>query len=128
MLTTLLATVALAGDPTNCDPARPQAGDGFCLTEDEYVRLGQLRARVADLESQVASRDAELAAYQAWQTQHDGDLRSAIEGCDERVAGAAKRTPLERHGFSLGLVVGVAATVGTTALVLQTYGSILGGT
>lgn len=143
MIVALLAVAALA-DPVACDPDRLTPGPhatGFCLSEADYVALGRLRAQVADLTGTVAAREAELQVVDAWRAEHAGDLKAAIDeittagtaaltaersSCTAELATARKRTPIERHGFVVGLVVGVGATVATTALVLQTYGAILG--
>jgi hypothetical protein len=144
MIVALLSLSALAADPVACDPARDLDGSratGFCLSEDQFVAFGRIRAQLDDLTGQVAARDLEIKAFEAWKVGHADDLKATIDQvtqagtdalarertiCDGELATARQRSPIERHGFAIGVVVGVGATVATTALVLQTYGAILG--
>lgn len=142
MIAFILAGTAWA-DPGACVPGKDAPGSGatgFCLDEDEYAEIGRLRAQISDLQSRVAAREAEIAAFDEWKKEHDADMLEGIDkitsasasalereqqSCDEELSRARRRSPLERGGFAIGAVVGVAATVGTTALVLDAYGKIL---
>lgn len=88
----------------------------------------------------MAARDAELQVFDAWKAQRDAAFASTVaeltqasttalaqadEACNRSLDDARKRSPLDRHGFALGLIFGTAAAVGTTALVLDAYGKIL---
>jgi len=131
----IFSTLAFA-EPPICDPEHGARGDGFCLTEAEYIEFGRLRTEVSALHATVAARDAELLAFEEWKRSRDAEFERALgeveaaglrgvremkESCDA----ARKRTFIERNGVVVGLVIGAVSTVVLTGITMEVYGDIL---
>ena len=142
----LLLSVALAQEPQVFDPlpADVKIGtrtySGILVDEATFTELGSLRV-------DVKAKEQEILAFEEWKKERDelftvslstmkvtceegnkailAHYDTALLAADERVKDAGKRTFLEKHGFEMGVALGV---VGATVLYLGSsyfYGQVL---
>jgi hypothetical protein len=146
MILYLFAALAMATPPTACDPSKdtaPATAGGFCLDEDGYLEIADLRKQVDALKVEVAAKSDEVEAFEEWKRRQESILTWTVDSmtaahergidlivaecqADLEVARQAKRrTFVERHGFVLGVGAGIVGTVALTAATLEVYGAIL---
>jgi hypothetical protein len=118
----LLSAVALAADPTMCDPKKntaPVTAEGFCLGVQEYTEFGQVLVDNKTLKSELAARDAEITAFEEWKKTRDADFQATLsqvdknaQVCEQQIELAQHRTFMEKYGFVLGASTASAAFIG----------------
>jgi len=131
----LLASLVFAQEPQVFDPIPADVGDlsGILVDEETFSELGELRVA-------VATKDAEIMSFEAWQRSHETlflttmeEMQTTCEEGQDRLTahyeGALeherKKDFVQRHGFPLGVAIGV---VGATVVYLgavHLYGEVL---
>jgi len=136
MMLLLLSALAFAQEePQEFDPvpADVEVGGevlrGILVDEKTYTELGELRVEVQRLE-------ADIESFEEWKASQDIILEQSLAAIrEEHAAGqerltvhyetalkqAKKKDALQRHGFTLGVAVGVVATTVLTIGVLHAY-------
>lgn len=134
ILMPLLCNIGTArAAPTPCDPAQPASDDapGYCVSEGEYVELGELRTKVDGLETIVETKNDEIKAFGSYKRAMDQELLLTIDGmtaahergidlvvkqCQEDIQGCErtwwdKNAPLVAGGVGIGIGVGLTIAV-----------------
>ena len=138
-LSLLMSAPAFAQEATNFDPvpASVEGEDGLTLhgiliSEEDYIELGELRVQVATLENEVAAlEEAQAAKEDIWlmteealRVRHEEDLQGLRGFYSLELERASKRTAMEKHGFGIGVGVGIIGTVAAVVVTGYALGQV----
>lgn len=135
MIALLLVSLAFAQEPMVFDPIPADVGDlaGILVDEATYAELGALRVQVAKLE-------ADAISYEEWRIEKDKVFYTTVTAIREEsevgqirltthyeaaLLAAKKKDALQRHGFTLGVAVGVVSMTALTVAVVNVYDKTL---
>jgi len=137
MIHILLMSSVLAAPTFNPVPADVTV-DGYPLSgilvdEETFSELGRLR-------TEVRAKEKELEAFTEWKASNDKIVRESLEAIraqeeasrsdliehyETALERAGRRDALQKHGFPLGIAVGVVGSTILTVAVLNVYATTL---
>lgn len=136
----LLSALAFAQEePQEFDPVPADVEveghvlQGILVDEKTYTELGELRVEVQRLKADIESFEEWKASQStileqslaAIREEHASSQEQLVVHYEEALKRAKKKDALQRHGFTLGVAVGVVATTVLTVAVINAYDGTL---
>lgn len=135
----LLTALAFAQEPQEFSPVPADVEvdgkllQGILVDEKTYAELGELRVAVKKLEKDIVSfeewRDAQIQVFDttvtALKQEHEAGQQRLVDHYEDALKQAKRKDAFQRHGFTLGVAVGVVSTTVLTIAVLNVYDGTL---